>query len=203
MVKTKTLRCWLGWLGIALPWIVLVLSFAFGYGMPDSISATYFRDPCITPFMIILGSAGILLFNYSGYDLTDNILNSLAGGFAWGICLFPCAATTLERVGTFQIATNVSNIFHMIFALAFFGILAYNSLFQFTKGSNNPTSNKLKRNVIFRVCGIGMIAIFALMPFVFIFDIYAGTWFVEMIALTFFGVSWMTKANKYKWLFAD
>ena len=31
----------------------------------------------------------------------------------------------------------------------------------------------------------------------------AGTWFVEMIALTFFGVSWMTKANKYKWLFAD
>jgi hypothetical protein len=28
-------------------------------------------------------------------------------------------------------------------------------------------------------------------------------WFVEMLALTFFGVSWLTKADYYPWLFAD
>jgi hypothetical protein len=101
MINTKRLRCWIGWLGMALPWIVFTLSVMFGYGIPDSISATYFLDPCITPFMIILGAAGILLFNYNGYDALDDILNTAAGAFALGVCLFPCAATALERIGTF------------------------------------------------------------------------------------------------------
>jgi hypothetical protein len=58
----------LGWLGMLLPWIVLILACAYGYGFPDSISATYFIDTCITPFMIILGAAGLLLISYKGYD---------------------------------------------------------------------------------------------------------------------------------------
>jgi hypothetical protein len=51
-----------------LPWLVLILSVAYGYPFPDSISATYFVDTCITPFMIILGAAGLLLISYRGYD---------------------------------------------------------------------------------------------------------------------------------------
>ena len=203
MIDTKTLRCWIGWLGMLLPWIVLGLSLMFGYGWPDSISATYFRDPCITPFMVILGSAGMLLFCYKGYDPMDSLLNSIAGAFAWGICLFPCAATALPRIGTFQFPADISNTFHMVSAIGFFGILAYNSLFQFTKGINVPTNQKKKRNVIFRVCGIGMIASFiALIPFN-IFHVPCAIWWVEAIALTFFGVSWLTKANCYPVLFAD
>ena len=102
MINTKRLRCWIGFLGMLLPWIVLFLSLSFGYGWPDSISATYFVDPCITPFMIILGAAGILLFNYNGYNAVDDLLNSIAGAFGLGICLFPCGATILQRIGTFQ-----------------------------------------------------------------------------------------------------
>jgi hypothetical protein len=175
----------------------------FGYGIPDSISATYFLDPCITPFMIILGMSGVLLFNYKGYDPLDDVLNSLAGAFALGVCFFPCSATTLERIGTFQFPAGISNTLHMVSAICFFGILAYNSLFQFTKGSNNPTANKKKRNVIFRVCGVGMIASFiALIPFN-IFHIPHAIWIIETAALFFFGISWLTKANRYYWLFAD
>jgi hypothetical protein len=92
MIKTKTLRCLIGALGMALPIIVVVLSLVYGYGFPDSISATYFIPTCITPFMIILGAAGILLVCYMGYTVFDNILNTIAGLAAWGICLFPCAA---------------------------------------------------------------------------------------------------------------
>ena len=165
MINTKQLRCFIGALGMALPIIVVVLALAFGYGFPDSISATYFIPTCITPFMIILGSAGILLMCYKGYDIVDNLLNTFAGIFAWGVCLFPCAAQ-LGRIGTFQLDAMVSDTIHMISALLFFGILAYNSLFQFTKGSDNPTPNKKKRNVIFRICGIGMIASFVLLPLV-------------------------------------
>ena len=204
MINTRRLRCIIGWLGMLLPWIVLILSLAYGYKFPDSISATYFRDPCITPFMIILGSAGILLFTYKGYDTVDDILNTAAGVFGLGVCLFPCAARS-GLIGTFQLPASTSDIIHMVSALGFFGILAYNSLFQFTKGSVDPTPNKKKRNVIFRVCGIGMIASFILLPLAS-FDIIAVPhviWVIETIALAFFGISWLTKANCYPWLFAD
>ena len=204
MINTRKLRCWIGWLGMALPWIVLILSLAFGYGFPDSISATYFRDPCITPFMIILGSAGILLCTYKGYDIADDILNTVAGVFGLCVCLFPCAAKS-GLIGTFQLPAEISDIIHMVSALGFFGILAYNSLFQFTQGATDPTPNKKKRNIIFRVCGIGMISSFVLLPLANfnVINIPHVVWVIETIALAFFGVSWLTKANCYPWLFAD
>lgn len=205
MINTKQLRCLIGWLGMSLPWIVLILSLSFGYGFPNSISATYFVAPCITPFMIILGASGILLFTYKGYDIVDNILNTAAGAFGLGVCLFPCAATSASHIGTFQLPTDISDTLHMISAIGFFGILAYNSIFQFTKGASNPTPNKKKRNVIFRVCGIGMIASFVLLPLanLGIINIPHVIWIIETIALAFFGISWLTKADYYPWLFAD
>jgi hypothetical protein len=204
MIDTRRLRCIIGWLGMLLPWMVLTLSLVFGYKFPDSISATYFVDTCITPFMIILGSAGILLCTYNGYDMVDDILNTAAGIFGLGVCLFPCAAKN-GLIGTFQLPANVSDIIHMISAIGFFGILAYNSLFQFTKGSTDPTPNKKKRNVIFRICGIGMIASFILLPLASygIINVPHVIWVIETIALAFFGISWLTKANCYPWLFAD
>ena len=68
MISTKRLRLPLGFLGMLLPLIVLALSLINGYGLPQSISATYYLDPCITPFMIILGASSILLIAYKGYD---------------------------------------------------------------------------------------------------------------------------------------
>lgn len=184
MIKTKSLRCLIGLLGMALPIIVVVLSLVYGYGFPDSISATYFVPTCITPFMIILGAAGILLVCYKGYNTVDNVLNTAAGFAAWGVCLFPCAVES-GRIGTFQLDSALSDTIHMVSALIFFGILAYNSFFQFTKGSDNPTPNKKKRNIIFRVCGIGMIASFILLPLVNygILDVPHVIWVIEWIAL--------------------
>ena len=65
------------------------------------------------------------------------------------------------------------------------------------------TEKKKKRNIIFKVCGIGMvIALVGIIP-VSVLSIYGGTWFVEMIALTLFGISWLTKSNICTWLFAE
>jgi TRAP-type C4-dicarboxylate transport system permease small subunit len=96
-----------------------------------------------------------------------------------------------------------SGLIHNVCAIGFFGLLAYNSYFLFTKTNGNITPNKLKRNIIFRVCGIGMAASFLAIIPVNIFNIWGGVWLVETIALAFFGVSWLTKANRYRWLFAD
>lgn len=200
----------LGLLGIFLPWIVLTLSCVFGYGFPDSISATYYIDPCITPFMIILGSAGILLISYKGYDKQDDIVCTVTGIFGLLICIFPCSNPDMYEagfisnfVGTFQLPYKVSGWIHNISAVFFFLLLAYNSYFLFTKGSDNPTENKKKRNIIFRVCGIGMaVSLVLIVPFS-IFEIWGGTWIVEAIALAFFGISWLTKSQIYSFLFKD
>jgi hypothetical protein len=102
MINTKQLRCFIGGLGMALPIMVLILSLAYDFPFPDSISATYYRATCIAPFMMILGAAGVLLMTYKGYDVVDNILNTFAGIFAWGICLFPCSTPGAPQyVGTF------------------------------------------------------------------------------------------------------
>lgn len=213
MIDTKHLRCTIGKLGALLPIIVLVLSLISGFGLPDSISATYYLAPCITPFMIILGSASILLFSYKGYDKQDDIICTIAAIFALGICLFPCgiedlitvwpSLALLDRVGTFQLAPALSGILHNICAIGFFALLAYNSLFLFTKSSGTVTENKKKRNIIFRVCGVVMAASFIAIVPISIFEIWGGVWLVETIALAFFGISWLTKANRYSILFAD
>jgi hypothetical protein len=62
------------------------------------------------------------------------------------------------------------------------------------------TKQKKIRNIIFRVCGIGMLTSFTilLLP-----DFYIQTWLTEAAALCFFSLSWLTKANAYPWLAAD
>lgn len=195
-INTIRLRATIGWLGMLLPWIVVVL---IGY-FPQSISATWYTNAC-TVFMIILGSASFLLISYKGYDRIDDILLTCSGLAGLGICLFPCSVTLEhERVGTFLIDNQVSNILHCAFAVVFFGLLAYNTIFLFTKSTGEITERKKIRNAIFRVCGIGMIASFAilLLP-----GPHCKVWLMETVALFFFGVSFLTKANIYPWLFCD
>lgn len=211
MINTRRLRCTIGWLGMMLPWLVVLLLWKF----PGSISETFYYQETVAPFMIILGAASILLMFYDGYDKTDDIINTIGSIFGLGICLFPCAVGGVPsagvaifseyipnmQVGTFMLPMNVSNTIHTVCAIAFFAILALNSLFQFTKtGGGEMTKHKKIRNIIYRICGVGMLASFliALLPW---FPL--KIWLLEMFALTFFGISWLTKANCYVWLFAD
>ena len=213
-IDTIRLRATIGWLGLLLPWIVLILFIAhgeaepLGHVFPDSISATYYFESTITPFMIILGSAGLLLMCYTGYTWVDNLLNKIIGLSALAICLFPCCNWVLIRagyigdyVGTFQCPVVISGWVHNIGAVLFFVLLAYECLFLFTKSSGEMTANKKKRNIIYRICGIGMAV--SLIGIVFVGTIWSGTWWVEAIALMFFGVAFLTKADIYPWLFCD
>ena len=210
MINTVRLRSMLGWLGMLLPWIVFALAFIapeyteyIGHLISvDSISATYYISTCVAPFMIILGAAGLLLISYKGYDKQDDIICTLAGIFGLLICIFPCDSS-MKLVGTFALSPTVSGLIHNISAAVFFILLAYNSLFLFTKSSGEMTESKKKRNVIFRVCGIGMVvSLIAIFP-VMLLGLWGGTWLVEAIALAFFGISWLTKSNIYPWLFAE
>ena len=198
MISVKRLRCFVGFLAILLPWIVALLLWRF----PQSISSTYYTFEAGPVFMIILGFASGLLMYYDGYDKIDDILNTITGILGLCICLFPCTpeVLSLTHIGTFQLPVNISNSIHSISAVLFFVLLAYISFFQFTKTSGTMTEKKKIRNIIYRVCGIGMLASFLilLLP-----SFYIQVWLTETIALFFFGVSWITKANAFKWLAAE
>jgi uncharacterized membrane protein len=65
------------------------------------------------------------------------------------------------------------------------------------------TEEKKKRNLIFRICGIGMVGSFVLLLPLSLLNVPAAIWIVEAIALMFFGISWLTKSQCYTWLFKD
>lgn len=199
-VNTKRMRIMIGALGLLLPWLVALIQLEW----PGSISETYYSFFAVGTFMVILGSAGILLINYKGYDKWDDISGTVAGIFGILICLFPMTAykineahPELVQVGIFHLDSTVSNIFHCIAAFGFFATLAFMSFFLFTKTDGNITPQKKIKNIIYRVCGIGMLGAFLLMLLNLIpgFDCYNLTWIVETIALFFFGISWIVKSD--------
>lgn len=200
-INTTRLRCTLGWLAMLLPWLSVILSMVFGHtAWPDSISITYYQFQTACPaLMIILGSASILLIAYKGYEKKDDILNTIAGIFGLLILLFPTIHPNYSTSGIFNLPSSINNIIHLVSAVIFFGLLSVNSLFLFTKSGGEMTANKKKRNIVYRVCGVGMIASFALL----LLPISCAVWITEAVALLFFGVSWLTKADYYPWLFAD
>ena len=204
-VNCSRLRAVIGWLGLLLPWLCALLVGR----IPGSISITYYSNACAT-FMIVLGAAGILLFCYHGYDWLDDLINTIAAAAGIGVCLFPMTAPgewgAWPYLGTFPaIPMKVSNILHCTCAAVFFGMLIIDSLFRFTKSTPGvPMSTKKKiRNVIYICCGIGMLMAVIMLAFQSILPIKHLTWWVEMIALFFFGISWLTKADRYAWLAAD
>ena len=195
-INTVRQRVIIGCLGMLLPLIVIPL---IGY-VPQSISATWYTNAC-TVFMIILGWASGTLICYKGYELIDDILLTCTGIAGFGICLFPCSITSEHvKVGTFLIDNYTSDIIHCVFAVVFFCLLSYNSLFLFTKSAGEVTARKKARNIIFRVCGVGMLASFLIL---LIPGVPCKIWVVETFALFFFGISFLTKANVFPFLFCD
>lgn len=200
----RRIRNWAGFLGMILPWLSLIGALLVNHFTPLgesfwsdlSISATYYVTPALVG---VLTSASIVLMCYDGYDLQDNLVTTLSGVFGIFIVLFPCnCSLTPEHTGFFQIPASISSKIHCASAVIFFCLLAYNSLFLFTKSDGNMTEKKKIRNILYRSCGIGMVCAMILMPLPIRF--YAKTWVVEMIALTFFGVSWLVKGGAVRFL---
>ena len=201
-IDTKRMRIMIGVLGMLLPWLVALITLS----IPQSISITYYSLFAVGTFMVVLGSAGILLINYKGYEKIDDITATIAGVFGILICLFPM--TYLDdpsvKTGVLHLPSDISNIFHCISAVGFFGTLAFMSFFLFTRTGDKENMSKQKKikNIIYKICGIGMLGSFLLMLLKLIpgFECYCLTWIVEAIALFFFGTSWIIKSDAIPFL---
>lgn len=191
-----------GLLGGLLPFIA-IFSVLLIKDRPEhalySISATYYLSPAL---VAVLASASIVLMCYDGYTKVDSVVTTISGVFGLGIVLFPCQVgwiDSYEAVGFFQVPMYISNKIHCLCAGVFFCLLAFNSYFLFTRTDdyNKMSDNKKKRNIVYRVCGIGMLLFMILQVISVLSPAFKGYWTMinEIALLFFFSVSWLTKGN--------
>lgn len=193
-----------GLLGIILPWLAL-----FSAGIADhpsddwwwSLSATYYLSPALVGVLV---PACIVLISYIGYDSLDNFITSLAGTFGLGIVLFPCKVSWIAEgapVGFFQIPVEVSHIVHVVCSALFFFTIAMNSIFQFTRTQGEITDRKRIRNIIYRVCGYGMLALLAVLAIMRLLKAPGYfAMFIEIVLLLLFGIAWLVKGEAFPFL---
>lgn len=194
-----------GFLGMVLPWLALFSAGIISEHPSDewwwSISATYYQSPALVG---VLTAASIVLLSYEGYDKLDNWITTLSGVFGLGIVLFPCHVSWMEgctHVGFFQLHMHASNIIHSLCAGIFFLLLAFNSYFLFTKTSGDMTSRKLIRNLIYRICGMGMFVFEIVFVLLSLFDAPGYcVMLVEIVLLQLFGISWLVKGEAFPFL---
>lgn len=193
VISYLTLRRAVGVLGIALPIVLAVGDLVFGndQGLQPTIS-DYYGTGMRNVFVGLLFAIGLFLFSYRGFDWRDYLAGKLAFAFAVGVALFP----TTSHLGWVRVV-------HVVLAAALFLTLSVFSLFLFTRTAAGapPTRQKLKRNRVYRVCGIvilgciGAIAVDAALlrdaPVAALKPIF----WLETTALWAFGFSWLTKGE--------
>ncbi len=199
VVSYLTLRKAIGYLGIALPFVLFFGGMLLHkLGMQSSISG-YYYTPMRDVLVGILCSIGVFMMSYKGYERRDDLAGDLACIFAIGTALFP----TLPDDPSHR--EKLIGVFHLVFAALFFLTLSYFCLFLFTKTdpAKTPSKQKLQRNAVYRVCGCTMLAALilivalGLIPESVLAEIkkLKPNFWLESIAIEAFGVSWMTKGE--------
>lgn len=177
----KSLRQALGWIGMALPTLLLGLPGLLGLPTADyrsSISAHYFAPNLGALFAGTLCAIGVFLIYYPGHapqpqawmirplrnrlgewlrrHLTDNRVTSAAGLGAIGTALVPTslAGRCRDAQPAGEMLCSVSA--HGVFAGLFLGALAWMALVQFTQSDQPPedwSREKRLSNWTYIVCG--------------------------------------------------
>lgn len=194
LISYLSLRKAVGWLAISLVPVMVLGDMLLGHTHYIRVSlSAYYHSSMRNEFVGIICSIAMFLFSYNGYSKRDSISSKLAGVFALCIALLPTSDTNDK--------TDLISKAHYITSGVFFVILAYMSVFLFTKTSGNMTSQKRKRNKVYRVCGIVMALAMIGVPIDGIPAVHRlvgackPTLILECIALVSFGVSWLTKGE--------
>jgi len=199
-----SLRIIIGILGVVLPLILLIgANLFYDCQVQESISA-YYHTGMRDFFVGIICAIAVFLFTYKGYERKDDIAGNFACVFALGVAFFP---SSYFGIKTHCIPKHLDNgffdILHLVSAGLLFTMLAYFSYFLFTKSKGTPTSQKLKRNVLYKCCGILIVVCILAITLYVLFlrdkfprlQPFAPIFWLESIALWAFGFSWLTKGE--------
>jgi len=197
-----TLRKYIGWMGLLLPWIAWLVAWSY----EPSISDYYYTRSGVI-FTGVLAIVGVFLGAYRGYDRTterfsDNVITWIGAFFIILVALFPTPYRGELSACPTPIChqTTWVGAIHFGSAVIFFAAMGYLSIFRFTKGQPNFSKDKIKRNRIYRFCGWGIwltLALTGILIFGFKLDEsfeHIVLW-VEIVMLILFGTSWLVKGK--------
>lgn len=209
-----TLRKTIGILGMGLPlFLYIFLYIDTGFTEPLESISHYYYTRVSGFFVAILSILAIFLMIYKGKSPIDLIVSLIAGIAALLVVFFPtgnitdiCCDTSLPYSVTILEKSGLRETIHYIAAAIFLGCLAYMSIFLFTKSNksiNERGLQKMKRDRIYRICGIIMILAIAVIFFggfleLIPKEIYVEnklTFWMETVAIESFGFSWLVKGD--------
>lgn len=202
----RRIRSAIGFLGIGLPIVLLVLPIFpnFKTNVQESISHYYYTN-LRELFTGVLCAVGLFLMRYKGHKnpnlwKNDNLLTNIAGWMAFGIALFPTnAEDCAQKIYTIiPICHPTLGVVHYAFAGIFFVVLAIISINVFTIGQEENSQipiSILNENKIYKTCGYLMLVTIVLVPILGAFEIPHSTLICEAIALILFGTSWLIKGR--------
>jgi hypothetical protein len=207
-IKTfRRLRKAIGYLGISLPIILVILSLIpfFKTSVQSSISNYYYTN-LREIFTGILCAVGLFLIRYQGFKNSsfwknDNLLTNIAGYMAFGIAFFPTNPDSWdEKIYTLiPLKLEFLGFIHYGFAATFFFLLSIISINVFTIGQrvNNKVQKSIfNENNIYKICGYLILLPIIMVPLFSKINIFhCSTLLFEALALFSFGISWLIKGR--------
>lgn len=182
------LRKAVGWIGMLLPFVLILGNVAVGSTRPDSMSG-YYYTPMRNVFVGALCALGVFLVAYDGYDEWDRWITNIAGLGAIGVAFCPTKPS-----GHMSTAQNVVGDIHVGFAALTFIALGLMAL-RFAKGQQTRWETGA-----YRGCGIVILACVALaaasnlLPST-VFASWPVLFILEATAVVAFGISWFVKGK--------
>ena len=197
-----TLRKIIGWSGLLLPWLVWLIAWTF----EPSISDYYYTRSGVL-FTSVLTLVGAFLISYRGYEKKDEKISDDIITWTGGILIILVAAIpTQYKYPELDCPTPIcdhsgfwGNV-HFICAACFFIAMGYLSIFNFPRGSKPYGRSKRIRNIIYRICGIGIWSVLGIGGIlIFVFKLKESIphliFWIEVILLNLFGISWLVKGK--------
>ncbi|GGE96633.1 hypothetical protein [Flavobacterium limi] len=203
----RRIRRAIGYLGISLPILLVVLSFISFFQTPlqHSISHYYYTN-LREIFTGALCAVGLFLICYKGHGnisilKNDNLLTNIAGVTALGVALVP----TNPEVASDKIYTLIPysekwmGWLHYGFAALLFLIFALLAINVFTISHENkiPLSKSiLNENNIYRFCGYSILLFIVMVPIAEKLHLFPySTLVFEALSLFAFGTAWLIKGR--------
>lgn len=211
----------LGYLGLALPIVLLSGALLLQNGIPASISHFYYT-PLSDIFVGILCAIGVFLFAYKAYDtapkstwFSHKLVARIAGIGAIGLALVPTYANG-PIVGCAPVhcllGEKLGSNIHHIFAGMFFVSLTLFCLMLFVEKSPNGNLSpaQSRRNLTYRICGIILFSTLVLLfsyrqaslEIKALLDSYSYQFWIESIGVWAFGISWLVNGRAF-WFLND
>lgn len=203
----RRIRKTIGWLGIGLPFTLVLLSLIpfFKTSVQNSISQYYYTN-FRELFTGVMCAVSLFLIRYKGTNnpvfwKNDSILTNIAGIMALLVALFPTNPNYCsEKIYTIiPRCTHWLGWLHYLFAATFFIILAIISINIFTIGQKKTKDipvSLLNENYLYRGCGFAIITFMIMVPVLDKLNLFPGSTLVlEALALIAFGTAWLIKGR--------